>query len=208
MNIIERFNSLAAFGQAWILWALAALSVLGLAIIAERSICYVTTRDDSARLRRDILSHAGAGDLLGLEQRLSESPSYEARIVAASLAGDPAGLAERLAAEHTRARVDMERYLAFLGTVGSNAPFVGLLGTVIGIIGAFRQLDASGGQLSEGLMTQVGEALVATAVGIFVALPAIAAFNGFQRVIQTRLARGEALGQDLAAVLKEKTSRS
>ncbi len=96
----------------------------------------------------------------------------------------------------------MERNLAFLGTVGNNAPFVGLLGTVIGVIRAFQELNESQGQVSTGLMSEVGEALVATAIGILVALPAVATYNYFQRVIKKRLVWSDALGRDILAYLK------
>jgi biopolymer transport protein ExbB len=99
-------------------------------------------------------------------------------------------------------RLELERYLSFLATVGSNAPFVGLLGTVVGIVGAFAELDASRGALTEGLMANVGEALVATAVGLLVALPAIAAFNVFRRIVQTRLARADALRRAVLGTMK------
>ena len=59
-----------------------------------------------------------------------------------------------MAGEAALAKLAMERNLAFVGTVGNNAPFVGLLGTVIGIIRAFHELDASGGQVSAGLMSR------------------------------------------------------
>jgi biopolymer transport protein ExbB len=106
-----------------------------------------------------------------------------------------------MAAEAQVQRLRSERNLAFLGTLGNNAPFIGLLGTVIGIIGAFKQLDASGGQLTTGLMAAIGEALVATAVGILVALPAVAAYNAFQRAIAVRLSGGDLLGRELLAHL-------
>ena len=64
---------------------------------------------------------------------------------------------------------------------------------MVGIIGAFRQLDASRGAWTDGLMSEIGEALVATAVGLLVALPAIAAFNLFRSLAQTRLARADTL---------------
>ena len=110
-------------------------------------------------------------------------------------------MSERVAAEAERSRLALEKNLAFLGTVGSNAPFVGLLGTVIGIIRAFHELDASAGKLSSGLMAEIGEALVATAAGLLVALPAIAFFNLFQRLIRARLGRAEALSRDALAEL-------
>jgi biopolymer transport protein ExbB len=102
-----------------------------------------------------------------------------------------------------RWKLRLERRLAFIGTVGSNAPFVGLLGTVIGIIRAFHALDASGGQMSTALMAEIGEALTATAIGLFVALPAVALFNVFSRQIATRIARAEALGRELLSFVKD-----
>ena len=90
----------------------------------------------------------------------------------------------------------LERWLAYLGTLGNNAPFIGLFGTVIGVIGAFEELGhgaepAAGRQrravASHPVMASIAEALVATAVGILVALPAVAAFNYFQRRIASLL---------------------
>ena len=111
-------------------------------------------------------------------------------------------VAERLAGATSIARTQMERNLGFLGTVGNNAPFVGLLGTVIGVIRAFHALDESAGKVTSGLMAEVGEALVATAIGLLVALPAVAFFNFFQRLIRYRLTWADALGRDLLAHLK------
>lgn len=81
-------------------------------------------------------------------------------------------------------RVHLERNLTVLASVGSNAPFIGLFGTVLGIIRAFHNLsgDLTGG--ADVVMGAISEALVATAVGIFVAIPALAAYNGFQRKVE------------------------
>ena len=103
-------------------------------------------------------------------------------------------------------RLNMERNLAFLGTLGNNAPFIGLLGTVIGIVRAFRELSHSKGQMSAALMAEIGEALVATAVGLLVALPAIALFNLFQRTIRARLSRADALSGEVLAHLKSRAT--
>lgn len=81
-------------------------------------------------------------------------------------------------------RVHLERNLTLLASIGSNAPFIGLFGTVLGIIRAFHSLsgDLTGG--ADVVMGAISEALVATAVGIFVAIPALAAYNGFQRKVE------------------------
>jgi biopolymer transport protein ExbB len=202
MALIERFNSLVALGASWVLWLLIALSLVGMSIIVERAICFFSTREDVPALQEELEALLTDGNLQAVENRLQESASFEARVVASVLRAPARDAAnDRLDAESTRVRIDMERHLAFLGTVGSNAPFVGLLGTVIGIVGAFNQLDVSGGQLSSGLRARIGEALVATAVGIFVALPAVAAFNTFQRIVRARVASGEALARDVVARL-------
>ena len=98
-------------------------------------------------------------------------------------------------------RLKLEKRLTFLGTLGNNAPFIGLLGTVIGIIGAFDALGKAKSATMQGaanvapeaVMSNIAEALVATAVGLLVAIPAVAAFNMFQRVVKTTLANTEAL---------------
>jgi len=204
MNIQERLTAFALLGAGWVMWLLVGLSILGVAIMLERAYFFIATRDDIDALRKELMTHLMAGDLAAAARRLAASKSVEANMVAASIeaAGDGAASAsERLGGEAQLARIQMERNLAFLGTVGNNAPFVGLLGTVIGIIRAFHSLDESQGKVTAGLMADIGEALVATAIGILVALPAVAAYNFFQRLIKLRLARGHALGSHVIAHL-------
>jgi biopolymer transport protein ExbB len=119
---------------------------------------------------------------------------------------------EAMAGASALQRLKLERRLAFLGTLGNNAPFIGLLGTVIGIVGAFEELGKAAAtptsqsptaQIApQAVMTNIAEALVATAVGLLVAIPAVAAFNAFQRVVKTTLSNTEALGHVLLAHLK------
>ena len=205
LDIPSRVAALTHVGAAWILWLLIGLSIIALSIILERLYVLVLARGDADVCRRDLAAMLRRGDLGGARVRAQASRSIEARVIAAGLdsaAPEPAAAGERLAGARELAKLELERRLAFLGTLGNNAPFIGLLGTVIGIIRAFRTLDgAVGGKVSAGLMTEVGEALVATAIGILVALPAIAAFNAFQRIIKTRLARVDALGRELVAAL-------
>ena len=203
MNIIEGFKGFALLGAEWVMWLLVALSVLGLAIIIERSIVYACSRDDLGRLQRQLHAALDSGEVEAARHKLDESPSYEARIASAALRStDAESASERVAGATSLARLEMEKNLAFLGTVGNNAPFVGLLGTVIGIVRAFHALNASTGQVSAGLMAEIGEALTATAIGLLVALPAVAFFNFFQRVIRVRLSRAEALCHEIIAHLK------
>src|SRR5690606_27270598 len=93
----------------------------------------------------------------------------------------------------TAERMRMERGLAYLATVGSNAPFVGLFGTVLGIIKAFHDLAQNVEAASEAVMAGISEALVATAVGLLVAIPAVVLYNAFSRWVRNRIARSESL---------------
>ena len=204
MDIQQRLTAFALLGATWVMWLLVALSVLGVAIMLERAYFLAVTRDNVDALRKELLEHLRRGDLNAARKRMQSSRSFEAGFAIAGLdsaADGPAAATERIQGEEKIARLRMERNLAFLGTVGNNAPFVGLLGTVLGIIRAFHSLDQSQGKVTAGLMADIGEALVATAIGIMVALPAVAAFNYFQRVIKARLSRGGALGSDVVSHL-------
>jgi biopolymer transport protein ExbB len=205
MDIQQKLTGFAMMGATWIMWLLVALSVGGIAVALERAIYLIRTSANVRKLKQQILGLLRAGDVEEARAQLSRSPSHVASIIAAGLedTGDGSASAEeRMNGATQLAKLRMEKRLAFLGTLGSNAPFIGLLGTVIGIIRAFHSLNDAAGKVTAGLMSEVGEALVATAIGILVALPAIAFFNAFQRIIKARLARASAFGNEVLAVLK------
>ncbi|HEX2733300.1 MAG TPA: MotA/TolQ/ExbB proton channel family protein [Polyangiaceae bacterium] len=212
MNIQRLLDGISLLGTSWVLWLLFAFSITGLAIIIERVVCYWASRDDVNQLGKRLAPLLREQQWQAASKLLSESPSFEAKVALASL--DRAALAQPSAASADElmlgamelGRLELERYLGFLSTLGANAPFVGLLGTVIGIVHAFQQLDVSSGSLTEGLMAQIGESLIATAAGLIVALPAIAAFNLFRRVVQTRIARAEALRRTVLGCLRTSES--
>ncbi len=79
----------------------------------------------------------------------------------------------------SRASTQLEKYLTFLATTGSTAPFIGLFGTVWGIMNAFRSIGATGSANLATVAPGIAEALIATAVGLFAAIPAVVAYNFF-----------------------------
>ena len=216
--MIERVkNAMVGAGASWVLWLMLALSIISIAIMLERAWVYWSLRDDIATLMRDLGKLLRAGDLEGARKRLEASPSAEAAVVVAGIVESDLGVAaaeEAMAGASAMQRLRLERRLAFLGTLGNNAPFIGLLGTVIGIVGAFEELGkahapvagqaaAAATQLApQAVMTNIAEALVATAVGLLVAIPAVAAYNFFQRVVKETLANTDALSHVLLAHLK------
>ncbi len=196
---------LAGTGATWILYLLIALSAVQLAVIIERGVVFYRTRTpDSQRKRvRDALA---SGNMKTVALAVSGGTSLEARVIATGAASADRGCEATDEMMHSRLveeKLQLERGLSFLGTLGSNAPFLGLFGTVLGIIHAMADMSAAaGGQASRAVMAGISEALIATAVGLMVALPAVAAFNYFQRKIKTRAASAEALGGELMAQLR------
>jgi len=203
MDIIERLLAISHYGSRWVLWLLIALSIAAFAVVIERAVLFFSSRDDTVRLRLELRRLLRDNDLELARRRLEESPSFEARVAVAGLDADGVASAEeRMQGETELCKLSMERNLALLGTLGNNAPFIGLLGTVIGIVRSFRELQSSSGQVSAGLMSEIGEALVSTAIGLLVALPAVAAFNLFQRVIRARMGRANVLAHEILAFRK------
>jgi len=203
MNIVEPIkHSLLAVGASPVMWLMLVLSVASVAIILERAWLFVRIHTDINALSRALRDRLRVGDLLGAQAALKRSDSAEAAIVRAGLDELPRGpsaVREAMAGETLMQRNRLERGLNYLGTLASNAPFVGLFGTVIGIILAFEELSASGakGSASAAVMASIAEALVATAVGIGVAVPAVVAFNAYQKRIRVIIDQATALGHVL-----------
>lgn len=214
--MIERMKSaMVGAGASWVLILMFALSVVSLAIMLERAWLYISVHDDIEALMRDLGRLLRAGDLEGARRRLEASRSAEAAVVVAGLVEADLGVEaaeEAMAGASALQRIRLEKRLAFLGTLGNNAPFIGLLGTVIGIVGAFDELGkantlgpagSTASQIApQAVMSNIAEALVATAVGLVVAIPAVALFNFYQRIVRTKLSNTDALMHVLLAHLK------
>lgn len=204
--MIEQFkDAMVRGGATWVLWLLVLLSILSVGVMLDRARVFLFSKDDLATLVRELHRLLGLRDLEGAKRRLAMSPSAEAAVALAGLVQWERGAGaakEAMAAAIGLQRTRLERRLLFLGTVGNNAPFIGLLGTVIGVVGAFEELGksnavAAGGLAPERVMSTIAEALVATAVGLVVAIPAVAVYNHFQGRLSAVLANADTLGHVL-----------
>lgn len=193
------FLSLALTGSEWVLWLLMLLSLISIAMIVDRVLFHQRTKVDVEQLRVQLDELLKANNLRGAWQVVGASDAIECQVVAAGLVAlrnGPEQCSEAMLSVKAQERGRLDAGLSILGTIGSNAPFVGLLGTVLGIIKAAHDLSAeTAGQASpNAVMSGVFEALVATAVGLLVAIPAVVAFNFFQRKARTRMAAVDSLG--------------
>ena len=200
MKLSDKFLELSAVGSEWILWILVGLSVVSVALMIERLIFYAGVQGRDSALVRSLHAALADRDLAKAQELLKNSPGPGARIAAQMLETSQRGagsMAAIMAAVRPGEKLRLERNLNFLGTVGSNAPFIGLLGTVLGIIETFRAIERSGvvgsAEYSNAVMAGIYEALVATAVGLIVAIPAVIAFNFFQRRVKSLLGEADAL---------------
>lgn len=187
MDLSARFLTFTAYGAQWVLWLLIALSVLSVAVALERLWCFMTYRPEPRGLAdkmRALLAAASVATMGADEKR------------------NPEALDAALEGAKARERLFLERNLTFLGTLGSNAPFIGLFGTVLGIIKAFHDLAGNQAGGPAVVMAGISEALVATAVGLLVAIPAVVAFNYFNRRVRTSMTQVEWMAHLALAQLK------
>jgi biopolymer transport protein ExbB len=191
-------------GSRWVLWLLILLSLAAVAIMIERIWFFVQERPPRDRIAAALRAMRDGSPSTALA-KLAGARSMEAAVMRACLqhAGDGAPAVEdhKAAALETE-RLRYERRLAFLGTLGNNAPFVGLFGTVLGIIRAFHDLAGSSLQGTQAVMSGIAEALVATGVGLLVALPAVAMYNTLIRRVETATASAEAASREVMAYIK------
>ncbi len=193
-------------GSRWVLWLLIGLSLAAIAVMIERLWFFLQERKQEQVIAKAlaVLREKGADEALKL---LKGQRSMEATVVRSCIerAEDGAEAVD----EHRAAIVEQERQryekrLAFLGTLGNNAPFIGLFGTVLGIIRAFHDLAGAQVQGTQAVMSGIAEALVATGVGLLVALPAVASYNAFTRHVEASAAGADAYAHEILAVLKKR----
>ncbi len=204
MHITERFLAFTLLGAEWVLWLLIALSIVSFAIMIERSWFFATHRTDALQLAEELRRLLGKGSLGDARTRVKNDDSPEGTVVRVGLGELERGataVGEAMSGEKAQQRLRLERTLAFLGTLGNNAPFIGLFGTVLGIIKAFHDLAGNQAGGAAVVMSGISEALVATAVGLMVAIPAVVGFNFFNRRVRNIIANVDTLAHVILAAL-------
>jgi biopolymer transport protein ExbB len=200
----EQFVAFAQLGAEWVLWLLIGLSVLSIGIMIDRALWFRTRDTDTAKLTREIRGAFERNEIERFEAKYKDDPSVPAQVALRGLAErdrGPEAVAEAMQGERVRWRNAGDRHLIILGTLGNNVPFLGLFGTVLGVISAFENLRLKTAAAEDRTLDLIAEALAATAFGLLVAIPAVIAFNFFSRKMRVLLGSAdEAAHTVLAAV--------
>lgn len=201
-NLVNSLLGITLLGSEWVLWLLLVLSVVSVAVMIERIVFFSRTGVDIASFTEELAARLAKADWEGVKSLAQKSSALESQVLLRGLEYRDRGvnaMDESMDSYIVRERPNLDRGLVILGTLGNNAPFIGLFGTVIGIIKAFHDLASNPAGGPSVVMAGISEALVATAVGIGVAIPAVIAFNAFQRVIKRRMANAESIKKLLTA---------
>lgn len=204
-GLVATLVSLPIFEAEWVLWLLIALSIVSVSIMVERVIFYRRHAVNVDEVRAKLADFLGRGEFSAATEYLSQYDSLETNIVLFGLRAHEQGaesVASLLDGAVPRERMRYSERLGFLASVGSNAPFIGLFGTVLGVIRAFRELSASMANAGGTVMGGISEALIATAIGLMVAIPAVIAYNIFTARVKKHAANAELLAKTLLAQLK------
>lgn len=200
--LVDSLVRFALLGSTWVLYLLLGLSVVSFAATFERWIFFRRNRAGGEGLRDSLRRAITSDDVEEVRGVLARSASIEASVLAESLDfvdGGARAVSDAIESGIGRERAKLERSMTLLGTLGNNAPFIGLFGTVLGVIEAFAHLGTGDQSAMGSVMSGIAEALVATGVGIFVAIPAVVAFNVAQKRIGDVENDVAALGKLLSA---------
>jgi biopolymer transport protein ExbB/biopolymer transport protein TolQ len=213
---MQKLVLVASTGATAVLYLLLALSVFSVGIVVERWWFFRKRKIDVETVGDELAKRLRANDVDGARRDLGALHAVEAEVLKDALdyyKDGPESVQEIVQKGIRQRRKVFESGLLFLGTLGSNSPFVGLFGTVLGVVAAFKELGAasanmaaSGGGMGN-VMGGIAEALIATAVGILVAIPAVIAYNIFQKKCSDIEENTGALANQVLAVMKAKSAR-
>lgn len=203
--LTEILLDFALIGAEWVLWLLILLSFANVYVALER-FSFFSKRDvDIQGLRQKFEELLRKDDFTKAADLLQGDDSMEARVVLFGMRGldrGPASVEDLMAGALSSEKIRYDRRISLLGTTGNNAPFIGLFGTVLGIIGAFAALGEATDEANQAVMAAIAEALVATGVGLLVAIPAVITFNVLRLRVKRSVSQTDLLARTLLAHLR------
>lgn len=204
----EKIFAIAHLADQVVLWILVVLSILSIGMILERFFALRKVSNQSAQIRARVRMALQSNSVDDIEGIAKDVDSLEGRAASYALRhmkdSGSKGLEEVFNTFSLTEKPDLERFLGFLATVGSNAPYIGLLGTVLGIMKAFNDLAQAPEAGQQTVMAGISLALVATAAGLFVAIPAVIFYNYFSKKVRAIMQGLESVKELCLAYAKKK----
>ncbi|WP_413289942.1 MotA/TolQ/ExbB proton channel family protein [Bdellovibrio sp. HCB337] len=204
----EKIFAIAHLADQVVLWILVVLSILSIGMIFERFFALRKVSNQSGQIRARIRMALQSNSVDDIEGIAKDVDSLEGRAASYALRhmkdSGSKGLEEVFNTFSLTEKPDLERFLGFLATVGSNAPYIGLLGTVLGIMKAFNDLAQAPEAGQQTVMAGISLALVATAAGLFVAIPAVIFYNYFSKKVRAIMQGLESVKELCLAYAKKK----
>lgn len=186
--IAEKIFAIAHYADQFVLIVLVLMSILSIGMIFERFITLKKISSESDRIRLRIKMALQTNSLQDFEDIAKDPSSIEGRAASQAMKHFKESGQNDFEQVYNSfvltEKPELEKYLAVLATIASNAPFIGLFGTVLGIMKAFNDLAQAPEAGQQTVMAGISVALVATAAGLFVAIPAGIFYNYFTRKVK------------------------
>ena len=209
-NIVESLMSSNVLQAEWVLWFLIVLFVACIVVMLVKFSWFAINTMRAKQLRERVGVLLADGDVDSFKQDVEDLAGTEAWVLRHALRYADSGsdvVEKQMDVAMVSRKARMERGIVFLGTVGANAPFVGLFGTVLGVIRAFRDLSLETDAGAQAVMGGISEALVATAVGLMVAIPAVVAYNYLSRQVKSVLSSAGSLNEQVLLRLRSSDAK-
>ena len=201
-------EELVDIGEQAVFILMAIASVLAVAVGFERALVFGSSVRKAESILKEIISKLRTHDIVSLKELEQKTPkSIYARFASFSAEHYDKGqesLSELMAGRVVSEKIELEKRLPILSTLGNNAPFLGLLGTVLGVIKAFNGLGTLGNSGAEVVMKSISTALLATAAGLFVAIPVVMTNNFFSKKLKVISQNLEIISREFLASVSSK----
>lgn len=206
--LTDRIFAVAQFADQAVLGILIILSIFSFGLIIERFFALRRAAGQSQMMRARVKMALQSHSISDVEEMAKNIDTLEGRALNFAMKhikeSGSKGLEEVFNTFSLNEKPELERSLGFLATVGSNAPYIGLLGTVLGIMKAFNDLAQSSEAGQQTVMAGISVALVATAAGLFVAIPAVISYNYYQKQVKSIMQSLESVKELCLAYAKKK----
>ena len=208
----EKMFAFAMLGSEWVLWLLVLLSAACVTVAIERMLFLAKNRTPLEKLQRTITGFLEGDSTESFSKNLNELDGIEANVLQSGLKafqrGGQTAAENALAGQMVFEKTRLDRGIIVIGTTGSNAPFLGLFGTVLGIIKAFADLATQTDDGASSVMAGISEALVATAIGLLVAIPAVVLYNYLRQRNKNLMSNLQSMGHLMLSRLDESSSNT